>query len=161
MTDAEIVREKVQAALDAYDAEAAVARETYEAVRKKIADKLRAAEYKAHGWSVPHQTEGGRMNAKYFSLTDEELQVLLREAAKDAITVQDACNLSGVVYSWARHMNVICELSHRENQGTDWRNHHPINKLFASKVAALTGVDDVMGANPGPEAWDACKALAQ
>jgi hypothetical protein len=93
-------------------------------------------------------------------LTDEQLRELLTHAAKEALQIQDAVNLSGIVFTWAQVMDVICEVDKRENRGTAWKNEHPINKLFASKVAALTGVDDVMGANPGPEAWDACKALA-
>lgn len=84
-----------------------------------------------------------------------QIQELLSEAAKDAIFMQDACNLSGVVYAWAGAMDLICELAHRNGHGTDWKNKHPVNVLFASKVASLTS--EVLHF---PHAYDECKKLA-
>jgi hypothetical protein len=60
----------------------------------------------------------------------------IKALAKEAISVQDACNLSGVVHSFSRAM-------------TDLRgivggmvNHHPIAIVWADKVASLTGIQD-------------------
>lgn len=59
---------------------------------------------------------------------------------KEALAVQSACNLSGVVFSMNRMTQDLCEVSHVENKGTDWRNHHPIVVLFTDKLASLCGL---------------------
>jgi hypothetical protein len=56
------------------------------------------------------------------------------EFCGDALMVQDACNLSGVVHSFARVMAILCDDARRLGKGTDWINHHPIAVLFASKI---------------------------
>jgi hypothetical protein len=57
-------------------------------------------------------------------------------AAQLALDVQSACNLSGVVRSFA-------EITHwvRSEQGmdTDTCNQHPVSRLFAEQIAHLTG----------------------
>jgi hypothetical protein len=53
----------------------------------------------------------------------------------NALAVQDACNLSGVVHGFAEAMHALCD----EKLDTSARNHHPIAVLFSSKIAALTG----------------------
>ncbi len=64
----------------------------------------------------------------------------LRELAREALGVQDACNLSGVVHAFSRVMKALGDAP--ECTGTDWKNRHPIAILFASKIASLTGCDD-------------------
>jgi len=54
---------------------------------------------------------------------------------QDALDVQNACNLSGVLFSFARHMQTLCDLG----IDTDARNRHPVSILFSSKIASLTG----------------------
>lgn len=56
-----------------------------------------------------------------------------------ALNVQSASNLSAVVYSWSRIMENICREAQRLNEGTQWKNEHPINRLFAEQVMHLTG----------------------
>lgn len=85
----------------------------------------------------------------------------LKELAQEAIEVQDACNLSGVVHGWHRSMEELCEVLRTNSNfaGTDEINHHPINKLWASKVHDLAS----MGLSDFEEwgkAYDACKILA-
>lgn len=63
------------------------------------------------------------------------------EAARDALAVQGACNLSGVVFSLARHMQTLCDLP--ANKGTDWKNHHPVVVLFMVQLAHLSTRDVV------------------
>jgi len=53
----------------------------------------------------------------------------------DAIQVQDACNLSGVVFSFARHMQTLCDMG----LDTDAKNLHPVSILFVDKLADLAG----------------------
>lgn len=69
----------------------------------------------------------------------EELAERVSRMYADALIVQDACNLSGVVYSFARHMKTLADMGITD---TDARNRHPISVLFSSKIASLTGSED-------------------
>jgi hypothetical protein len=62
-----------------------------------------------------------------------------KEAAQAAIDCQDACNLSGVVFTFAEAMHAICEEGHRAGHGTDWKNTHPIVRMFLYKLTSLAG----------------------
>lgn len=62
----------------------------------------------------------------------------LKEAAQAALDVQSASNLSGVVYAFARAMEVVC----REERDHDKRQRHPVCVLFATQVGHLTGVSE-------------------
>ncbi len=62
----------------------------------------------------------------------------LETLAAEALAVQDACNLSGVVYGWARAMDDLNAYRHHWGLGTDWMNNHCINVLWADKVADLS-----------------------
>jgi len=55
-----------------------------------------------------------------------------------ALDVQSACNLSGVVLSFAEAMQAINEEAHRLGKGTDWKNTHPICVLFSTQIGHLT-----------------------
>lgn len=66
----------------------------------------------------------------------------LPELAQQVLDVQDACNLSGVVHAWSRAITNLRELM--PTAGTDALNRHPINKLWADKVAHLTGTQYLM-----------------
>lgn len=59
----------------------------------------------------------------------------LKELAKEALQVQDACNLAGVAQSFGKAM---VDLMHY-TRGTAECNTHPIAKLWADKIAHLTG----------------------
>lgn len=65
-----------------------------------------------------------------------------KKAYQDALNVQDACNLSGVVFSFARLMDELCKEANSKKLGTDWKNTHPLCVLFASKIASLTRCED-------------------
>jgi hypothetical protein len=60
---------------------------------------------------------------------------------KEAVEVQNACNLSGVIKAWARAVDAIWVDVRADNGGTDAFNNHPVNVLFASKVHSLTGYE--------------------
>ena len=60
----------------------------------------------------------------------------VRELAREAIQVQDACNLSGVAHSFAKAMSDLGE----HTNGTDERNRHPIVRVYLDKMCDLTGV---------------------
>lgn len=69
----------------------------------------------------------------------EELAERIARMYADALIVQDACNLSGVVHSFSRHMQTLCDMG---IDNTDDRNRHPVCILFSSKIASLSGSED-------------------
>jgi hypothetical protein len=53
----------------------------------------------------------------------------LQEAAKEALQVQDACNLSGVVKSFARVVDALWEEAQGAGQGLDeWRGYLQLHR---------------------------------
>lgn len=84
----------------------------------------------------------------------------LNTLAGDAISVQDACNLMGVVNGFSRAMTDLREVLTQAKMPTDTNaiNNHPICRLWASKIHDLTGMgfsDSVSYA----EAYDTCRKL--
>ena len=82
----------------------------------------------------------------------------LAELAREALLVQDACNLSGVVHGFSRAMTDLRE--HLEAEGgfsTEKLNRHPICVLWADKVVHLT--QQYNDENVG-EAYAECRKLA-
>lgn len=79
---------------------------------------------------------------------------------RDAILVQDACNLSGVVHSFSRIMTRVWIEARKRGKGTDWVNEHPICVLFANKIANLTG-QCLLGGTEFYQAYDICKAESE
>ena len=64
----------------------------------------------------------------------------MKELCKEALDVQDASNLSGVVHAFSRSMTDLREiLSKEENFSTSKLNQHPVSIMFSSKIASLTG----------------------
>ncbi len=61
----------------------------------------------------------------------------MKQLAQEALDVQDACNLSGVVLSFGRAIGELRE--NNPSMGTDWINSHPICCLWSDKIAHLTG----------------------
>ena len=62
----------------------------------------------------------------------------LQQAAQQAMDVQDACNLSGIVRSFDRIVQeVLKPEAERLGKGIEWVNEHPISKLFIDKFASL------------------------
>jgi hypothetical protein len=81
----------------------------------------------------------------------------INEAARLALEVQDASNLSGVVKAFDLVINCLNEQARMRNEGTDWKNRHPVAVLFASKIASLTGSDSTRNFRV---AYDECSKLA-
>jgi hypothetical protein len=71
-----------------------------------------------------------------------------------AISVQDAVNLSGVVYSFSQLLSELRQQA--PDKGTDWYNQHPLSVMFADKVAHLTGVQS-LGSTTFRVSYDWCK----
>jgi hypothetical protein len=68
-------------------------------------------------------------------MTTDDLTARLRHAAQQALACQDACNLSGVLFSYARHMQTLCDLGLDGPQ----RATHPVTTLFLDKLVQLAG----------------------
>ena len=63
----------------------------------------------------------------------------LQQLCQDAINVQDASNLSGVINSFSRTMTDLREiLSQDSDFSTDKLNRHSIAIMYSSKIASLT-----------------------
>jgi hypothetical protein len=63
----------------------------------------------------------------------------IAELAKEALDVQNASNLSGLIQSWSESIRELRE--NLPNAGTDEINRHPINALWSYKVVDLTGAN--------------------
>ena len=86
-----------------------------------------------------------------------KLERAYERAAEDAIQVQDACNLSGVVQSFAKIVSeVLWPMAREQKQGTDWVNQHPISKLFADKIVDLARVREF---DEYSKAYEECKKI--
>ena len=59
----------------------------------------------------------------------------VKKWANSALQVQDACNLSGVVASFARMTHEMRE----SGMGTSECNQHPLTRLFVDKLLSLAG----------------------
>lgn len=78
----------------------------------------------------------------------------MQEAAKLALDVQDACNLSGVVKTFAKVLDTIWDEAHKQGRGTDFVNTHPITVLFVSKLESLSMSDYRFA-----EAYSSCRKM--
>jgi len=86
----------------------------------------------------------------------------IAQHALDALKVQDACNLSGVVHSLDTVVTDLWEEANRIGQGTDWVNTHPIVKAYVDKLASLAGVQVAVNHYETVlEAFDECEKLAR
>lgn len=60
----------------------------------------------------------------------------LKDLAQDALNVQDACNLSGVVHSFSQALTDL--RANLPNAHTEEINQHPIAVMYSSKIQSLT-----------------------
>lgn len=82
----------------------------------------------------------------------------LKELAQEALDVQNACNLSGVVISFTR---VIQELKlHYPGDSAHDFNKLPIIAMWADKIASLTGTQN-MGAVQYSSIYDTVTKLSE
>lgn len=74
-----------------------------------------------------------------------------------AMDAQVSCNLSGVVRELSAIMTHIWEEAYEQEKGIEWVNAHPICRLYAERIANLTGVGDL---NSYERAYSVCKHQA-
>lgn len=65
-----------------------------------------------------------------------------KEHWERALLAQSACNLSGVVFSFAEAMQAVCDEAARLGEGTTWKNQHAICRLYAEQIMHLTAGKD-------------------
>jgi ABC-type branched-subunit amino acid transport system substrate-binding protein len=91
-----------------------------------------------------------------YSKLSPELKTKLRKAARDAVQVQDACNLSGITHSF---VSIITDVLRPVADEIGITMHtHPITRLFVDKLASLAGVQDLGNRNV-MNAYDDVRAL--
>ena len=89
-------------------------------------------------------------------MSNNKVSPALQAIAKDAIQVQDACNLSGVAQLLTKATKVLWEeVNAGRGNGTDFVNTHPVTKLIVNKLSWLAGSESGY-----LEAHDSCMDLA-
>lgn len=74
----------------------------------------------------------------------------MADLANEAIRVQDACNLSGVVHSFSRSISRLRVLLREQGrESTEDVNTHPICQLWADKIASLACMPSYRGSHTG------------
>jgi len=74
-----------------------------------------------------------------------------------ALASQTACNMSGIVSTFAGALHAMCEAG----LNTDARNKHPISILYAVQIAHLAGVGVDVGMAGYSQAVLACERGAE
>lgn len=68
-----------------------------------------------------------------------QLDKAMIKAARDAISIQDASNMGGVVNLLQQIVHyVLYPESRRRHQGTQWVNQHPVVRLICDKISDLS-----------------------
>ena len=65
----------------------------------------------------------------------------MKDLAQNALNVQDAVNLSGIIHSFSKDISRLRVLLNEElgNEfSTDKLNQHPVCQLYANKITSLT-----------------------
>jgi hypothetical protein len=76
---------------------------------------------------------------------------------RNALDVQSASNLSGVVFQFARDMEQVNREVRASGGGTEEVNKHPVCRLYAEQVAWLTGAGSCGNTETYRQAYDACR----
>lgn len=61
----------------------------------------------------------------------------IQQLAQDALDIQDASNLSGVVHAFDRFITDLWAIARAEGKDTDWINSHPIVAMYLDKLSDL------------------------
>jgi hypothetical protein len=81
----------------------------------------------------------------------------LHSMAQEALDVQSACNLSGVIAAFAR---IVTDMRGPLGMDTPTCNTHPICRLFAEQIAHLTGGGSCENVESYWQAHRECERLA-
>lgn len=88
--------------------------------------------------------------------------LVLQQMAAEAVMVQDACNILGVSRSYAAALPMLRLALEdlRQPNDTDSLAHHPINRLWCSKLHSLAGLG-LSDPDRYREAYQTCLELAR
>jgi hypothetical protein len=78
-----------------------------------------------------------------------------------AISAQSACNLSGIVRSFARVTEAIWEDAREIGEGTAYVNRHPICRLYAEQIAHLAGAGTTTNSESYSRAYEECRRVVE
>ena len=76
---------------------------------------------------------------------------------RNALDIQSASNLSGIVFQFARDMEQINAEVRANGGGTEQVNKHPVCRLYAEQIAWLTGAGSCSSHATYVRAHDACQ----
>jgi hypothetical protein len=62
------------------------------------------------------------------------------ERWQEALDIQNACNLSGLVHSFPEVIAAVWDEAHERGEGTAYVNRHPLVKLWLDKLCDLAGL---------------------
>lgn len=91
-------------------------------------------------------------------MSEFEKVTTIQDLAKQAIEIQNACNLSGIVHAFSKAVTVMrTELK----MDTPTCNRHPVTVLFLDKLNSLAGIQplDTEYMNATSHAMDECLKL--
>ena len=74
---------------------------------------------------------------------------------QEALDVQDACNLSGVLKSFAHMIDDVWAEAREVGQATEYFNQHPIVRLWIDKLCHLARIQVWQGAEAERHIWAA------
>jgi len=100
------------------------------------------------------------MNQAIAKASAPDLKAVYRKAAQDALDVQNACNLSGVVFSFNKAMATICDWANASGYGTMWKNCHPIAVLFGVQISYLSQAGGIADDAVYTAATSKCREIA-
>ena len=76
---------------------------------------------------------------------------------QNALDIQSASNLSGIVFQFARDMKEINAEVRASGGGTEQVNRHPVCRLYAEQIAWLSGAGSCSSHSAYIRAHDACQ----
>lgn len=77
---------------------------------------------------------------------------------REALEVQNAVNLSGVVRAFARITEALWDEAKANGLGTEFVNQHPVSRLFADKIMDLARAREF---SEFSKAFEECERLAK
>ena len=81
----------------------------------------------------------------------------IQQLAKEALMLQDASNLPGVLYTWNESIRRLMKIT---NLSSDKLHAHPINRVYCSKVQHLTGMNGPYAEERSLPAFEEVERLA-
>ena len=89
----------------------------------------------------------------------ESLKVTLAQLAQNALDASNACNLSGVVISFARDIQSLRLLAREQGWDSSEKiNSHPVSVLYSQAIGNITGSESGLAYS---KAYEACKDMAR